>query len=193
MGIVLGLALTVSAAVLFWFRPEAPSLEDQDFRKFAEGTRTSLTEGDQAVRGGAQTRAAVALPVVRPGRAWLEVADEALRASAAVLRMTPARDPIAFRYYQRLYADPAQAPASLAGNRRAAQAYFRPAGAALDWRTAPVGKVAVQRDSSSAFEGGRSPRIQFASDENVDYHHASQALNLTPGHTGSGRWPGPRA
>ena len=34
-----------------------------------------------------------------------------------------------------------------------------PAGAALDWRTARVGKVAVQRDSSSAFEGDRSPRI----------------------------------
>jgi len=44
MGIVLGLALTVSAAVLLWFRPEAPSLEDQAFRKFAEGIRTSLTE-----------------------------------------------------------------------------------------------------------------------------------------------------
>lgn len=44
MGIVLGLALTVSAAVLLWFRPEAPSPEDQDFRKFAEGTQTSLAE-----------------------------------------------------------------------------------------------------------------------------------------------------
>ena len=71
---------------------------------------------------------------------------EALRATAAVLRMTPAYDAILFRYCGQFILDPRQVLASLAGNQRAAQAYFRHALSSGSLSTAEVAWTWLRRN-----------------------------------------------
>ncbi|MBI4877399.1 MAG: hypothetical protein HY822_22455 [Acidobacteria bacterium] len=56
-----------------------------------------------------------------------------------------------------------------------------PTGALLDWRIQPVGQVAATRDSTVAFEGRWSLRVEFAGDQNVAYAHTTQTAVLPPG------------
>jgi len=182
IGIVLGLALTVASAVLFW-RPEPPPLELQAFRKLTETTPTSLAEairlyrqaldGDplspyrwcdlaeawiEASRTGearsCMRRAQELGPNipqvwVRAANAYFRLDDpaEALRAAAAVLRMTPAYDAILFRYCGQFIPDPRQVLASLAGNQRAAQAYFRHALSSGSFSTAETAWTWLRQNS----------------------------------------------
>ncbi len=290
IGILLGLALTITSAVLLW-RPEPPPLEQQAFLKLTETTPSSLAEAIRLYQQALQADplspyrwcdlGEAWIEASRPGEArscmrraqelgpnipqvWVRAANsyfrlddpaEALRAAAAVLRMTPAYDAILFRYCGQFIPDPRQILASLAGNQRAAQAYFRhtlssgslstaetawtwlrrnsyaadplaadyldslagqrqarrafevwteylgkragdypvlnrlfnggfesePTRTILDWRIQPLGQVTAARDSSLAFQGRWSLRIQFAGDQNVAYAHVSQAVYLPPG------------
>jgi tetratricopeptide (TPR) repeat protein len=134
IGILLGLALTVTSAVLLW-RAEPPPLQEQAFGKLAEATPSSIAE---AIRLYQQALTADPLSPYRwcdLAEAWIEASQtgearscmrraqelgpnipqvwvraansyfrlddpaEALRAAAAVLRMTPAYDAILFRYF----------------------------------------------------------------------------------------------
>jgi AraC-like DNA-binding protein len=86
---------------------------------------------------------------VRAANAYFRLDDpaEALRAAAAVLRMTPAYDAILFRYCGQFIPDPRQVLASLAGNQRAAQAYFRHALSSGSFSTAETAWAWLRQNS----------------------------------------------
>ena len=223
IGILLGLALTVTSAVLLW-RPEPPPLEEQAFRKLAEAAPSSLAEAirlyQQALKGDPlspyrwcdlgeawieASRTDEARSCMRRAQelgpnipqVWVRAANfyfrlddpaEALRAAAAVLRMTPAYDAILFRYCGQFIPDPRQVLASLEGNQRAAQAYFRHALSSGSLSTAETAWTWLRRNSYT----GDQLAAEYL-DALVGQRQATRALEVWSEYLGkrSGDYPVP--